>query len=99
MTIDDLCKLANEGRQIHSPGQPEHTVCTALLRLLPLAQEVLALAECGRLPDGDGVDGSTLLWAEDWARKMEFEPARYTQEELDTAAAEGLRIVSSLGVE
>lgn len=41
-----------------------------LERLQRLAAEVLAIAERGETPDGDGVGVSVLLWAEGWAREL-----------------------------
>lgn len=41
----------------------------ALRDLILLQQEVRAIARTGMLPDGDSVNTSTLIWAEDWTRK------------------------------
>jgi len=35
-----------------------------------LAQDVSMIANGGHLPDGDGVNIPTLLWAEEWERRM-----------------------------
>ncbi len=37
-------------------------------RLLALRKDVVAIAETSVLPDGDHVNLSTQMWAEDWAR-------------------------------
>lgn len=41
-----------------------------LLPLLALAQEVVSIAQHGCLLDGDGVNAPTLLWAEEWQRRI-----------------------------
>lgn len=41
-----------------------------LVPLLLLAQEVRLLDAHGTTPDGDGVNGPTALWAEDWTRRL-----------------------------
>ena len=38
--------------------------------LLLLAQEVRLIDAHGATPDGDGVNGPTALWAEDWTRRL-----------------------------
>lgn len=45
-----------------------------LLPLLALLQEVYSIAAHGVLRDGDGVNIPTLLWAEEWMRKMTTGP-------------------------
>jgi len=35
-----------------------------------LLVDVLAIASSGELPDGDAVNTPTLLWAEEWARRL-----------------------------
>lgn len=39
------------------------------MRLQSLENEVIAIAETECLPNGDGVNGPTFEWAEEWARK------------------------------
>ena len=41
-----------------------------LVPLLLLAQEVRLIDAHGTTPDGDGVNGPTALWAEDWTRRL-----------------------------
>ena len=41
-----------------------------LVPLLLLAQEVRLIDAHGATPDGDGVNGPTALWAEDWTRRL-----------------------------
>ena len=41
-----------------------------LMPLLLLAQEVRLIDANGTTPDGDGVNGPTALWAEDWTRRL-----------------------------
>ena len=47
-----------------------HGDCREVLPLLELAQEVLSVAAHGCLLDGDEVNTPTLLWAEEWHRKI-----------------------------
>lgn len=37
-----------------------------------LIQELREIAKTGYLPDGDGVNIPTLMWAERWAERLEF---------------------------
>lgn len=45
-----------------------------LVPLLLLAQEVQLIGAHGATPDGDGVNGPTALWAEDWTRRLGAAP-------------------------
>ena len=38
--------------------------------LSKLSAELVAIAETSALPDGDGVNAPTLLWAEEWRRRL-----------------------------
>lgn len=42
--------------------------------LLLLAQEVRLIDAHGTTPDGDGVNGPTALWAEEWTRRLSADP-------------------------
>ena len=54
-----------------------HPLALARLKeLMKLEAEVADIAEFGQLPDGDGVNVPTLLWAESWARKSIAEGGR-----------------------
>ena len=54
-----------------------HPLALARLKeLMKLEAEVADIAERGELPDGDGVNVPTLLWAESWARKAIAEGGR-----------------------
>ena len=77
----------------------ERERCAELELLRPLVQEVLIMATEALLPDGDSVNMPTLLWAEDWMRKLRRGPECYTQDELDAAEEEGRRIAKALNVE
>lgn len=37
----------------------------------PLENEIRAISETSTLPDGDGVNVPTQLWAEDWVRERD----------------------------
>ena len=47
-----------------------------LMPLLLLAQEVRLIDAHGATPDGDGVNGPTALWAEDWTRRLATKEAQ-----------------------
>lgn len=52
----------------HPDGECTLKVSTLRL-LLDLRREVIAIDRDGMLPDGDGVNVSTAMWAEGWAQK------------------------------
>lgn len=56
--------------RIYYHPDAECTIKVSTLKLLlGLRNEVVGIAQEGILPDGDGVNIPTLIWAEDWARK------------------------------
>src|SRR5690606_15856456 len=64
--------------QTHGDAQPNAWGCPECVREMradlvthaALIAEVLAIASSGTLPDGDAVNTPTLLWAEEWARRL-----------------------------
>ena len=64
--------------QTHGDAQPNAWGCPecvremrgALVTHAALIAEVLAIASSGTLPDGDAVNTPTLLWADEWRRRL-----------------------------
>lgn len=62
----------------HGDAQPNAWGCQECVREMrgeldahaALIAEVFTIAQLGVLPDGDIVDTPTLLWAEEWARRL-----------------------------
>mgnify|MGYP007003540367 CR=1 FL=1 len=50
-------------------GCDKYALRREIMRLQSLENEVIAIAETECLPNGDGVNGPTFEWAEEWARK------------------------------
>lgn len=73
-------RLYDDERHCLADAHDGGGVCVALYRadapMLALVQEVIAIAQHCALPDGDGVNVPTLLWAEDWMRRLGGNPAR-----------------------
>lgn len=65
-----LIVRGNENAHVQHAGASYLYSQMALDTLMRLAGEVLAIAEAGETPDGDGVNVPTLLWAEEWARVL-----------------------------
>jgi hypothetical protein len=57
-----------------------------LVPLLLLAQEVRLIDAHGTTPDGDGVNGPTALWAEDWTRRLAVDAGPNVGAKLETTA-------------
>jgi len=65
-----LIVRGNEDAHVQHAGASYLYSQMALDTLMQLAGDVLAIAEAGATPDGDGVNAPTLLWAEEWARVL-----------------------------
>lgn len=65
-----LIVRGNENAHVQHAGASYLYSQMALDTLMRLAGDVLAIAEAGETPDGDGVNVPTLLWAEEWARVL-----------------------------
>jgi hypothetical protein len=59
----------NDTRIFYHPDCDCTIKVSTLRTLLALRKEVEIIAAESTLPDGDGVNMPTLLWAESWARK------------------------------
>jgi hypothetical protein len=71
--MDVLEKLQNGawGQAVSAEARDEIVQLRSQVSALALlAQDVRLIDVHGTLPDGDGVNGPTALWAEEWTRKL-----------------------------